>query len=68
VRILSDRRAHLKPTQTWADLPIDIRSRLAGEGIYSASGWRALSRRRRRSIFGITPSMERAIDAAAGVP
>lgn len=50
----------------WADLPADIRERLAGEGINCAAAWRALSRSRKRSIFGITPSMAKQIDAAAG--
>lgn len=50
----------------WGDLPADIRERLAGEGINCAAAWRALSRSRKRSIFGITPSMAKQIDAAAG--
>jgi len=49
----------------WSDIPTAIRDRLAGEGIFTAEAWRALSARRRRAIFGITPSIARRLDAAA---
>lgn len=49
----------------WADLPPDILQRLAAEGIRSAEEWRRLSRAKRRSIFGITPSVVKTLDAAA---
>lgn len=46
-----------------ASLPAAILERLAAEGIHSADDWRQLSRRKRRSIFGITAEMVRRIDA-----
>lgn len=49
----------------WDSLPREIRDRLAAEGVNSPADWRALSRGKRRSIFGVTPSMVLAIDVAA---
>ncbi|HTW38890.1 MAG TPA: hypothetical protein VMD49_10010 [Steroidobacteraceae bacterium] len=42
-----------------------IIERLASENVRSAEDWLALSRPKRAAIFGITPAMRRAIDAAA---
>ena len=53
-------------SNAWAELPREILNRLAAEGVRDPAAWRALSRARRRSIFGITPSMAKAVDAAAG--
>lgn len=52
-------------TSSWEELPVTILERLASENVRSAEDWRALSRPKRAAIFGITPAMRRAIDAAA---
>jgi hypothetical protein len=49
----------------WDDLPVSILERLKSESIHGPGDWLALSRARRAGIFGITPVMRRAIDAAA---
>lgn len=49
----------------WDDLPVTILERLASENVRTAEDWLALSRPKRAAIFGITPAMRRAIDAAA---
>ena len=46
----------------WADLSPVIRARLAAENIVSAEEWRALSRKRRASLFGIVPSVVRSLN------
>jgi len=52
-------------TTSWDELPVTIIERLASENVRSAEDWLALSRPKRAAIFGITPAMRRAIDAAA---
>jgi hypothetical protein len=49
----------------WLRVPAAIRARLALENIRSPADWRALSRAKRRRLFGITPSMVAVIDAVA---
>ena len=51
---------------SWNALPGEILQRLAQEGVQHPADWRALSRAKRKAIFGIVPSMVAAIDAAAG--
>jgi len=62
--IIADRPGKENPAG-WNSLPGEILQRLAQEGINSAEDWCALSRARRRSIFGITPLMVTRIDTAA---
>ncbi|MFZ1869584.1 MAG: hypothetical protein WAU49_13975 [Steroidobacteraceae bacterium] len=50
----------------WADLSPIIRARLAAENVASAEEWRALSRKRRASLFGITPSVVRTLNEITG--
>jgi hypothetical protein len=50
-------------------VPPALAGRLTGEGITSFEQWRKLSRRQRRSIFGITARMVAELDALArGAP
>lgn len=53
------------PPGTWDALPPEVLSRLSAEGINSPKDWRALSRARRRNLFGIVPSVVATIDRAA---
>ena len=46
-----------------AGIPAPLRGRLAAEKIYSLADWAALSPRRRRSVWGITRSMAKQLDA-----
>lgn len=50
---------------SWQALPTTIIERLAARGISTGDDWRALSRRQKRSIFGITSAMGATIDRAA---
>jgi hypothetical protein len=57
----------LSPADEFAGLPPAIRERLAAEGVLTLDDWRALSRQRRRSIFGITKRVADQLSALAGM-
>jgi hypothetical protein len=64
MRILQTNSTSSKPA--WADLSPVIRARLAAENIASPEEWRALSRKRRASLFGIVPSVVRTLNEITG--
>lgn len=52
---------------TETKLPAHLVERLAGHGIRTCADWRALSRKRRASLFGIVPSVVRTLNEITGV-
>jgi len=61
-RPLPPQLAHNPPIP--AALPEPLRQRLEREGVTTCEAWRALSRKERRSIWGITAAMADLVDQA----
>ncbi len=51
--------------QSWAEIPKEIRLRLAGYQINGASDWRKLRASERSKLFGITRAHRALLDSAA---
>jgi hypothetical protein len=52
--ILAEQHTPCKPDLLAGALPAHLAPRLAAEGIASLADWRRLSRRKKRSIWGVT--------------
>jgi hypothetical protein len=63
--MLTQSAAQPQLSSNLTQLPPQIASRLAAEGIADLETWRQLSHRRRRSIFGVTRAMVAQIDKLA---